>query len=71
MSRQYMLVRATKYHVPRRTLKLPCGESLCLSPAARCHGCRVGVASGNDGDGCVGKVLRVHERRLKPALLVV
>ena len=45
---------------------------LCqVKNAARFHGCRVVVASGNGRDGCVGKLLRVHERRHQPVLLIV
>ena len=55
-----------------RSRRVPC---LTLAPgvegAARCHGCRVLDASGNGGDGCVGKVLRVHARRHQPVLPVV
>ena len=45
---------------------------LCqVKNAARFHGCRVVVASGNGRDGCMGKLLRVHERRHQPVLLIV
>jgi hypothetical protein len=57
-------------HLGHRVITcLPCAPG--VECAARCHGCRVGCASGNGGDGCLGKVLRVHARRHQPVLPVV